>query len=550
MASWNALPDELRLMIFKELANSHTRDYDFEGKRLLRAGYAAVCWQWCDFFEKHNFRSLIIDQDRIKDLQMITSRGSRRAFVRFLWLRVRLEEYDCDVCHEEEDVDTVRRNNITFTKAVIDLMAVLATWPRPQDLEHGLTLELSAFSPSDSKHAFKYFRLEQSYPYLNFRELDPKLTAYKTHLKANRSLHDPAHGWTKGHQEPPDQGSKLRIQGSLRFLPELVEPSLRTRWEYLRVQAVVWLMVRRQFHRKIPTELLADLLHRVCPSLEGFHHGSWLDMTDNSRERNPDSYMLQRPLIMRHISLFADHNHILHPRYSNRSTYRADRRWTLNNSLSRTLCVNTRDLETFAFTTAIDARDFFSLFAPQAPPQADLPTWWRLRSLVITSNLLTKKAKHWEIENLLVAAGRAAARMPALLYMEIWNGGKGHHSAFGYYLEEKPTTSPNHERSQRVNRHPKILWRSTWVWGPNPRENIRRVAHAWEEALGLGFGAIEVLHCKYPASKAEPIQTRWPAIDNLRLKELVCDRISRYQLSWEEQEAQARLRKDTASSRG
>lgn len=109
MGSWNALPNEVRWIIFGMVAEDHYTDYNFEGKRHLLAGYAVVCRQWCYFFEELTFHSLVLDQNRVKDLQRITERRSRRFWIRHLWLRVRLDEYDCDVCREEEDIDTELR---------------------------------------------------------------------------------------------------------------------------------------------------------------------------------------------------------------------------------------------------------------------------------------------------------------------------------------------------------------------------------------------------------------------------------------------------------
>lgn len=439
--------------------------------------------------------------------------------------------------------DYIDRNSKTFTKVVVDLMSILASWPKRENPKHGLTLELSAFSPSDSKHAFKYFCLEQNYPYQRFSDCDPKFTAYKLRakqMKDDGSLHDPAHGWVEGYQVPPTSGAKLRLQGSLLFLPEDGGDSSGTRWESLRVRVVTGLLVRRQFYRKIPIDLLSDLVHKVCPLLENFSHESWLDMTGDGEVRYPDPIMVRRLLNLSSICLFADYNRILHPHYSGRSMYREDRRWRLDISLSRTLCINTQHLERLASTSVIDARDFFSLFAPQVALQRGLPLWWRLRNVALTSSMLIKQARHWEIEYLFVAAGRAAARMPQLETMEIWNGGKGHVAIFGYYLKTKTTITPHRERSQQEDRQFTISWTSTWKWGPDPRTSTNRVARAWEQALGLASHTIEARYNKIPASKVNLIRSRTSTIKNLALRDIILHPVSLYQLRWEDREARMR----------
>ena len=92
-------------MIYENLAESHSVKTD----PYARAGYATVDREWQRFFEPLNFRRLVVDQDRLDDLDKFTAKGYRRCFVEHIWLRVRLDEYDCVVCQVQEDVATMKR---------------------------------------------------------------------------------------------------------------------------------------------------------------------------------------------------------------------------------------------------------------------------------------------------------------------------------------------------------------------------------------------------------------------------------------------------------
>jgi len=92
-------------MIYENLAESHS----VKTEPYARAGYATVDREWQRFFEPLNFRRLVVGQDRLDDLDKFTAKGYRRCFVEHIWLRVRLDEYDCVVCQVQQDVATMKR---------------------------------------------------------------------------------------------------------------------------------------------------------------------------------------------------------------------------------------------------------------------------------------------------------------------------------------------------------------------------------------------------------------------------------------------------------
>lgn len=103
---WTRLPAEISLMIL----NKVVEDYKFQPSTPhLRAGYATVCREWQPVFEQQNFRRLVLNYDRIRNLEEFTAKNQRRGYLEQIFLHVRLDEYDCSVCQTKEDDDTKNR---------------------------------------------------------------------------------------------------------------------------------------------------------------------------------------------------------------------------------------------------------------------------------------------------------------------------------------------------------------------------------------------------------------------------------------------------------
>ena len=105
MANWSRFPVEIRSMILELVAE----DYHFNSEPYARAGYASVCQEWQPVFEQRNFRRLTLDQERISGLQQFMGTKHRRDCLEHLFLRVRLDKYDCTICQKKEDDETTRK---------------------------------------------------------------------------------------------------------------------------------------------------------------------------------------------------------------------------------------------------------------------------------------------------------------------------------------------------------------------------------------------------------------------------------------------------------
>lgn len=110
-------------------------------------------------------------------------------------------------------------------------------------------------------------------------------------------------------------------------------------------------------------------------------------------------------------------------------------------------------LEQFCGSFIVDAHEFFSARKPSW-------VWTHLKSLILTSRLLTPRTSHIDIQNMLEQAAAAAMAMPRLKTMEIWNGQAGLATLFKY-------------QSNRGQTNAVITWRSTWKFALQP------VAQAW-----------------------------------------------------------------------
>lgn len=142
-------------------------------------------------------------------------------------------------------------NNDIFSRAVWKLLFILSKWtgfaPNHDRQQGGLTLELGAYSPSDSKHTFRDFHLEPDYPYQEEIDIDRKWDAYKLRNETLGldNLNDPYHGWIDGRQDSITLGSKLRLMGTLNINLKL--PGYRRFKKFPKVKIVTTLLIRRQF---------------------------------------------------------------------------------------------------------------------------------------------------------------------------------------------------------------------------------------------------------------------------------------------------------------
>ncbi|KAL6920986.1 hypothetical protein FSST1_005012 [Fusarium sambucinum] len=140
MTNWLSLPPEIRYSILDRLS-------------WLGAGvgvYAFVSEEWRQVLQKRNFSHLKLHPSCLLFLDQLSEEAS--AQIDYIWLNIELTAYNCRACRKWESLTQSYSNNRITVAAVSRLFSILAKWTH--EGRH-LTLELNAYSPSDSEHWFK-----------------------------------------------------------------------------------------------------------------------------------------------------------------------------------------------------------------------------------------------------------------------------------------------------------------------------------------------------------------------------------------------------------
>ncbi|KAL3419132.1 hypothetical protein PVAG01_09354 [Phlyctema vagabunda] len=256
-----------------------------------------------------------------------------------------------------------------------------------------------------------------------------------------------------------------------------------------KVEIVTHLLIRRQFYRKIGARSLSKLLRESFTCLRWFCHELWHHVNPQQQpsfEKDYNSLITRSlPSTLRELFIFEDFNKLLHPE---RSTKRA------NPSLGRALSKSSRFLENLSAAFLVDAEDFFANLRP--------------------SNQQSLNIGRAKINRLLIAAGRAAAFMPKLEIMEIWNGGEEHACIFRY---------------RNGTKEPKITWKCNWSRRVRLDPNV---VNCWADLPRHGGNLTAVVDRIRRPPKL--VKTHSTAIRYLQTRRAIVDPISGCQLFLEE----------------
>ena len=251
--SWGALPPELRLGILKMVATDKHPGWGSQ---------AAVCREWQQVIERYNFRKLKLSPNCLGDFPCIVPRDSaRRLMVQHVWLDVQLPRYAAKCYEEDADEIGYRRQEYQSIvhKAIRRLLAILSRWTR----EGPLTLEVNAYSPSDSQYWFQNIFLSSDTVEDMTNNLCTCTTPTKLLWDVERAFHNSEFGtWSRSDREeaPREAGEWL-----FRDIP------LETA-HFPRPRAVTGLVLRRQFRRSF---LVGQALVRLFPGLEAIWFEPW-----------------------------------------------------------------------------------------------------------------------------------------------------------------------------------------------------------------------------------------------------------------------------------
>lgn len=172
--------------------------------------------------------------------------------MKYIWLCIELEEYDCSMCDQMDTDERVECNMAIITRVMIELFSVLSKW----EPAGNLSLDIGVYSLSDLTHYYKKLYLASD----AFSEPDDEQLA--------TNPHDPRHGWIEGQlvSRPPIL--------SLERLFEDIEMA-GSFWEELpKVEAVTSLLLRRQTRRRWAGPGLEQLLDHF-PKLQEIYYEPW-----------------------------------------------------------------------------------------------------------------------------------------------------------------------------------------------------------------------------------------------------------------------------------
>lgn len=217
---------------------------------------AAVSKEWRVVIEKRMFSHLKLHPTCLVFLAQLAE--EQTAQIDHIWLNIELQRYTCRDCRSEEPDTWSRSNDKIVAASVARLFSILANWNwKKANFERHLTLELNAYSPSDSEHWFRdcYFGA----PGEDKFEVLPK----------GEIAHDPRHRWCH------DRRAKAPPDGALRrpFEPSFINFK-KDAQELPLVHVVTKFILRRQCRRHFDPLALSHLWSKL-PRLDEICYEPW-----------------------------------------------------------------------------------------------------------------------------------------------------------------------------------------------------------------------------------------------------------------------------------
>ncbi|RJE24170.1 hypothetical protein PHISCL_03489 [Aspergillus sclerotialis] len=421
---WYYLPAEIRILILETLLQ--------DGCSL--ASFATVSREWQTIIERHNFARIKLTPSRLINFDVMIHRN--RALVRYIWLCIEFEEYDCDLCVPQLEMMGISNQDDTLTFiAILDLFSTLSTW----EPNGNLLLDISVYSPSDSEYWFKYLTFE---PDIASDECDLDQCLEQSILN---KLDDHQHGWVAGSQYSVPPGSAIHKVFFEIMSEELFGDKQEDQWLELLplVPVVTGVLLRQQSRRRWKPTTLALMFVRL-PSLKEIYYEPWMEWHDDYQTWTDQSYTsLFKSLASRELQKLVVFENFNQQYPLSDDMFGCPSSRIPNSYVIRAVANASLNLEHLSASFIVDSSYFFDNCEPSWK-------WSRLVSLTLTSRLLTPHESTIEVDNMLREAASAAIKMPKLEILEIWNRQEGLAPAV-------------------------ITWRGTWEFVLQPA-----VVQAWE----------------------------------------------------------------------
>ncbi|KFA48917.1 hypothetical protein S40293_02593 [Stachybotrys chartarum IBT 40293] len=332
---------------------------------------ATVSREWQSAIEPLNFAEISLTLPRLSNPVSAAFLFRKRSHIRYTWFRVELKQYGCGLCAPEDGdswgLDSA--DNRLIADAFQSLFSTLSTW----EPWSNLVLDISVYSPSNTRHWFKYLSF---YPDTHVGECRP------SGGEQGIPIDDPAHGWAAGRQTVAPKWHAIEkafdeIMGEGPFEDE--EPEMQW-WQTLPLVPAVAVVL---FRNRTLIELLAE--------------------TKLSK-----------------LTIFENFNQSYPGKYFECPAFRQP-----TPAVSRTLARASLQLATLSASFMIDASYFFESRGGSREGE-------NLTYLALTSRVLTDDANVAETRGMLRDAAAAALAMPKLETLELWNGSEGLAMLFRY----------------------------------------------------------------------------------------------------------------------
>lgn len=214
---------------------------------------------------------------------------------------------------------------------------------------------------------------------------------------------------------------------------------------------------------------------------------------------------------------------------------------SLSAGLGRSIVECSPFLENLSIAFIVDAQEFFLPFKPGYVLKAT-PIEWNFRSLALTSTVLSCNSSASR-EALLNNACRAAAFMPKLEIMELWDGTPEYTVAF-LYLSDGKYAIPSSGVPSTLYQHLSDVTDTDLSGGPVIMCNFLltdAVICRWSSLPNtVGKKNLVVKTSQITELTTERKSAYFSGIPDLRLRDKVADPVSQYQIYWENERERLR----------
>ncbi|KAI1189608.1 hypothetical protein F5B17DRAFT_180354 [Nemania serpens] len=286
------------------------------------------------------------------------------------------------------------------------------------------------------------------------------------------------------------------------------------------VQVVKNLLIRRQYDCAFDSESLLGII-KYLSGLESISLETKPEILAGLQLRRDFREYLQSSKSLKTLSIFFDNQSLRTSEYDEHSPEPL-----VGDELAHDTCL----LEHLAVSFATDAIEFFQDLAQREANGASLDQklctaadkkWQNLKSLVLTSTLLHPDFSDIMYGDVLLIAANAAAGMPSLRVMEIWNHKHQHD-------EDKEVACVFRYRRVGSDSCPTIYFSNTWG-GRLPLGVVRR----WRKVARMHEGRHLRVSEQSLDLKGLGSKSCGSLIEHLDLHRLVLQPVSRCQLMWE-----------------